>query len=205
VSRRLFATTSLTEGLNVKLAVRITPRRVVGTLPWSRLFAALGAVEEDHVAETSLEEIGLFWEDEGDSWGRSCATGDRAKRTSAPTRGDGAKGSSAPCSRRPRSGTPSPPTTVVGRSRSGASPTTTSAFASCASAATPAPWGVNACGGAISALRSRPSPLPPATRSVRTLGALDAFVGGYDDGANALYASVFRDGFDDYEPWLKRW
>jgi mycothiol synthase len=47
--------------------------------------------------------------------------------------------------------------------------------------------------------------LEEGLRRVRELGALDAFVGGYDEGANALYRSVFVDGVDRYEPWLRRW
>jgi ribosomal protein S18 acetylase RimI-like enzyme len=42
-------------------------------------------------------------------------------------------------------------------------------------------------------------------RRLRRLGAMRAFVGGYEPGANALYASVFSAEHDLSEQWIKVW
>jgi predicted acetyltransferase len=42
-------------------------------------------------------------------------------------------------------------------------------------------------------------------RRVKRLGATQAFVGGYEPGANALYASVLSEAHDCSEEWVKRW
>jgi mycothiol synthase len=42
-------------------------------------------------------------------------------------------------------------------------------------------------------------------RRVQRMGAARAFVGGYEDGPNALYASVLSAEHDRSEQWIKRW
>jgi mycothiol synthase len=42
-------------------------------------------------------------------------------------------------------------------------------------------------------------------RRVQRLGATRAFVGGYEPGPNALYASVLSEAHDRSEEWIRRW
>jgi mycothiol synthase len=42
-------------------------------------------------------------------------------------------------------------------------------------------------------------------RRIKLMGATRAFVGGYEPGPNALYASVLSAGHDRSEQWVKRW
>jgi len=42
-------------------------------------------------------------------------------------------------------------------------------------------------------------------RRVQRLGAIRAFVGGYEPGPNALYSSVLSPEHDAHEEWIKAW
>jgi len=42
-------------------------------------------------------------------------------------------------------------------------------------------------------------------RRVQKMGATRAFVGGYEPGANALYASTLSPEHDEYQQWIKKW
>ena len=44
-----------------------------------------------------------------------------------------------------------------------------------------------------------------ALAAAQRVGATQAFVGGYDDAANALYGSLLGDGVEVVEAWLRRW
>ena len=44
-----------------------------------------------------------------------------------------------------------------------------------------------------------------ALAAAQRIGATQAFVGGYDDAANALYGSLLGDGVEVVEAWLRRW
>lgn len=44
-----------------------------------------------------------------------------------------------------------------------------------------------------------------ALAAAQRIGATQAFVGGYDDTANALYGSLLGDGVEVVEAWLRRW
>ncbi|MBP8856622.1 MAG: hypothetical protein KBG60_01290 [Anaerolineaceae bacterium] len=47
--------------------------------------------------------------------------------------------------------------------------------------------------------------LTEGLRRLQHIGAKVAFVGGFEDGSNRLYGSVFGQEHSLYETWIRRW